>query len=147
MLPPFEVLEHTADVGLKIHGRTLPELFVNAANGLLALTSTESEGQESGSGGRLPLSVEGADLEDLMVNWLSEILYFMDAEGWNFSEFHVRHMGMNEARKNTIEGEGLGQRRDSSKRWRAVPVKAVTYHQISVRQTSDGWEAVVYFDI
>lgn len=147
MLPPFEILEHTADIGLKVHGRTLAELFVNAANGLLSLISAPGEQITSESGGRLTLSVNGSDLEDLLVNWLSEILYFIDAEGWELSEFSLRDIVVDPEGENRIAGEGLGQRLKLRERSRAIPVKAVTYHQISVQETSDGWEAVVYFDI
>jgi SHS2 domain-containing protein len=46
----------------------------------------------------------------------------------------------------TVRGEGLG-RQDVQARSTAIPVKAVTYHQLSVVEKADGWEAVVYFDI
>ena len=137
--PPFEVLEHTADVGLKVYGRTLPDLFANAARGLVSL-ALEPHSVEAKD--RLALSARGSDLEELLVAWLSEILYYLDAEGWVFRDFQVRRLeGF------AIEGEGLGQRRSPAElHWR-VAVKAVTYHQISVRETPDGWEAVVYLDI
>lgn len=145
--PAFEILEHTADVGLKIHGRTLPELYVNAAKGLLSLIAAPDELVTSSPGGRLPLSVHGSDLEELLVNWLSEILYFIDAEGWEFREFSIRDIAVNPDSESVILGEALGQRVQIHERSRATHIKAVTYHQISVRQTSEGWEAVVYFDI
>jgi SHS2 domain-containing protein len=137
--PPYEILEHTADIGLKVYGRTLPELFVHSALGLVAIAV---DGQDVAPGERCPLSARGADLEELLVNWLSEVLYFMDAEGWVFSDFRIRRWEANE-----IEADGTGQRLPPEKRSRAVAVKAVTYHQISVRETAEGWEAVVYLDI
>ena len=137
--PPYEVLEHTADVGLRIYGRTLPELFANAGLGLMALAIEPGpiEPRE-----RLALDVSGADAEQLLVNWLSEILYFLDAEGWVICRFTIQNCSLT-----AISGEGWGERRDPAGRTRAVAVKAITYHQLSVRETSDGWEAVVYFDI
>ena len=137
--PLFEVLEHTADVGLRVYGKTLQELFANAGLGMMSLAF---ESQTAQPNERLALSAQGADLEDLLVHWLSEILYFVDAEGWVFSRFSVGR-----CEENTIEGEGWGERRDPAARSRAVAVKAVTYHQVSVKETADGWEAVVYFDI
>ena len=137
--PPFEILEHTADVGLKIYGATLEELFANAGRGLMALAfeSVSAEPRQ-----RLSLHAEGADYEDLLVCWLSEILYFLDTEGWMFSDFVIQSV-----EQNKVVGEALGERSDPAQRARAVPVKAVTYHQVSVRQVTEGWEAVVYFDI
>ena len=137
--PPYEVLEHTADVGLKVYGRTLPDLFANAARGLVSLAL---EPQSVEAKDRLALSARGSDLEELLVAWLSEILYFLDTEGWVFCDFSVERL-----EAGSIEAEGVGERRDPAHRSRAVAVKAVTYHQVSVRETAEGWEAVVYFDI
>ena len=137
--PPYEVLEHTADVGLRIYGGTLAELFANAGRGLMALAMEPQPIQETE---RLPLSASGSDTEQLLVNWLSEILYHMDAKGWMFSRFAIRKCS-----PTAVAGEGLGERRDAASRRRAVAVKAVTYHQLSVRKTADGWQATVYFDI
>jgi SHS2 domain-containing protein len=141
---PFEVLEHIADVGLRAYGRTQAELFANAASGLtaLALGGGATEQPAISESARLPLAATAPDLEQLLVNWLSEILYRMDAEGWAFSKFHVEHCDAT-----AVAGEGWGERRDAANRTRSVAVKAVTYHQLSVRQMADGWQATVYFDI
>ena len=148
---PFEILEHTADIGLKAYGSTIEALFVNAAVGLqsLALPQKDREDEvtsEPDAGQAQTLRASGGNYEDLLVGWLSEILYFIDAEGWSFAAFRIIRIA-GEAGELTIEGRGIGSRRDPLSRSRAVPVKAVTYHQIAVRQTADGWEAVVYFDI
>ena len=152
--PPYEILEHTADVGLKAYAPTLPELFVNAARGMLALAleppmapvpsgveGSEVEPQEMRPSEFRKLSASGEDREELLVHFLSEILYAVDAEGWQFSEFRIQKLAAT-----AIEAEGWGARAERSAH-RRVAVKAVTYHQVSVAQTSDGWEAVVYFDI
>ena len=133
------MLEHTADVGLRINGRTLAELFSNGGLGLMALAIEPHEFEDKE---RVPLSVTGADIEQLLVNWLSEILYYMDAEGWAFIRFDIT-----ECSPTAISAEGWGERRDPASRTRAVAVKAVTYHQLAVRETADGFEATVYFDI
>ena len=137
--PPYEILEHPADIGLRVYGRTLAELFVHGGHGLAAIAL---EAADSGSTERVSLSAQGTDREDLLVNWLSEILYYMDAEGWVFRDFRIQKIG-----DNMIEGEGWGEQRDPVRYPHSVAVKAVTYHQLSVRKTGEGWEAVVYLDI
>ena len=137
--PSYEILEHTADVGLKVYGRTLQELFENAARGMVALAFGSAG--DSGTG-MVSFSAAGSDREELLVSWLNDILYRMDAEGWTFRDFRVTRIG-----DEVVEGEGYGQRQESGGSRRAVPVKAVTFHQISVREIAGGWEAVVYFDI
>jgi SHS2 domain-containing protein len=137
--PPYEVLEHTADVGLRIYGGSLPELFANAGLGLVALAL---EPQEFSEKDRVSLAVSGADVEQLLVNWLSEILYWMDTDGWAFTRFAI-----SQCTPTALNAEGWGERREAGSLTRAVAVKAVTYHQLSVRETQDGFEATVYFDI
>ena len=152
--PPYEILEHTADVGLRAYGRTLPELFVNAAHGMIVLAleppvvpvpsgaeGSEVEPQDVRPAQCRTLTARGEDREELLVHFLSEILYALDAEGWQFSEFRIQTL-----ESNTIEAEGWGEQSERSAH-RRVAVKAVTYHQVSVTQTPEGWEAVVYFDI
>lgn len=136
--PPYEILEHTADVGLKAYGQTLLELFVNAARGMIALALEPQEVRPSEC---RKLSARGEDLEELLVHFLSEILYAVDAEGWQFSEFRIQKL-----EPTLIEAEGWGKQAERSAH-RRVAVKAVTYHQVSVTPTAAGWEAVVYFDI
>ncbi|MBI4464056.1 MAG: archease, partial [Acidobacteria bacterium] len=81
----------------------------------------------------LDLQATGANYEDLLVGWLSEILCYLDTEGWVFCDFAIRRLEAGLA-----EGEGIGERRDPAQRARAVPVKAVTYHLFSVRHTGGG---------
>ena len=140
--PPFEILEHTADVGLRAFGETLPELFANAAQGMIAIAfEGEDASQEIRAEQRCKLAARGEDREELLVHFLSEILYALDTEGWRFGGFRIQTI-----ESNAIEAEGWGSREERSEHSR-VAVKAVTYHQVSVTQTAKGWEAVVYFDI
>ena len=82
-MQPFRILEHTADIGFEAFGASREEVFANAARALfhiiVDLESVELRGA-------LDLRVEGADLPSLLVNWLSELLYLQDAEGWLFAE-------------------------------------------------------------
>ena len=140
--PPFEILEHTADIGLRAFGKTLPELFVNAARGMIAI-AFEGEGQSQAvqSAQCRKLTARGEDREELLVHFLSEVLYALDTEGWRFGEFRIGRID-----SDGIEAEGWGDCKERSEHSR-VAVKAVTYHQVSVTQTEQGWEATVYFDI
>jgi SHS2 domain-containing protein len=140
--PPFEILEHTADVGLRAFGETLAELFANAALGMMAVAfEGEAAPRQVRPEKSRKLAASGEDREELLVHYLSEILYALDAEGWRFSEFRIQRIESNE-----IEAEGWGNCEARTEHSR-VAVKAVTYHQVSVTQTSEGWESVVYFDI
>lgn len=145
--PPFEILEHTADVGLRAYGRTLSALFTNAALGMIALALEPLGTADAAQRASVQpeqchkLSAHGEDREELLVHFLSEILYALDTVGWRFSEFQIQGIDAT-----SIEAEGWGSRAERSEHSR-VAVKAVTYHQVSVTRVNGGWEAVVYFDI
>ncbi len=138
-MEPFRVLEHTADVGFEACGRSLEETFSNAAKALQGLIA-DSETVEPREA--INLEVEGHDLASLLVNWLSEILYRFDAEGWLFRSF--RFLSFDPTR---LRVEALGERFDRERHQIAMLVKAITYHQLSLEQTAWGWRARVYVDI
>jgi SHS2 domain-containing protein len=136
---PFRILEHPADVGFAAWGATREEVFRNAARALFHLiVDPESVVPRE----EMTLRVEGRDPPDLLVNWLSELLYLHDAEGWLFRDFELR----------ALEGTSLaalarGERMDCARHRLKLLVKAVTYHQLALEQTPQGWQARVYVDI
>ncbi|MGD2058279.1 MAG: archease, partial [Anaerolineales bacterium] len=86
-LPPFEELEHTADWSLRVHARTIDELFVHAAMGMFSLLDPEfrPQGSETRS-----LQITAADFETLMVSWLEELLYQLEVERFGADDFDVQ---------------------------------------------------------
>jgi SHS2 domain-containing protein len=135
----FEILEHTADVGVRAFGTTLPELFENAALGLesLALDTERVEPRIA-----YPIAADGYDVESLLVNWLNEVIYHLDAKRVAFARLVVQIKG-----ETAISGQGWGEPRHPEKHPPRLVVKAATYHQIRVAQEQDRWVAEVYLDI
>lgn len=135
----FEILEHTADIGFRAWGSTLARLFENAA---LAMCSISTELHDAKPRLEYPLAASGEDYESLLVNWLSEILYWTDGRQIAFREFHVAHI-----EPGAVSGVARGEPRSPERHPARVIVKAVTYHQLKVFQDADGWTAEVYLDI
>ncbi len=135
----FRVLEHPADVGFEAFGATLEEVFANAARALVHL---QVELDSIKTREEVPVRVEGGDLASLLVNWLSEILFLQDAEGWLFGEFEVKSL---EAR--FLLAVARGERLDPGRHQLKLLVKAITYHQLALEKTAPGWRAQVYVDI
>ena len=138
-LPPFRMLEHTADIGFEAFGATRRDVFANAARALTHLmvdlgTIAPREGK--------PLRAEASDMPSLLVNWLSEILYLFDAEGWLFRDF-----AFDALTEQSLTAMGRGENFDRRKHQVKLLVKAVTYHQLDLRETAEGWRAQVYVDI
>jgi SHS2 domain-containing protein len=138
-MQPFRVLEHTADIGFEAFGATRQEVFANAARALMHLmVDLESIAPQE----TLSLRAEASDMPNLLVNWLSEILYRFDAEGWLLRDFEFEDL-TDYSLAARARGEKFDRRRHEVK----LLVKAVTYHQLAVRETAPGWRAQVYVDI
>lgn len=135
----FRVLEHTADVGFEACGASREEVFANAARALQDLSvdlSAISPREE------VAISVEGENAPELLVNWLSQLLYLFDAEGWVFREFEVKRLD-----DRALEAAARGEKFDRTRHPVKLQVKAITYHQLALELTPEGWRARVYVDI
>ncbi len=132
----FEILEHTADVGVRASAPTVEGAFEQATLGLLDITGA----LRPGTGTEVPIEVEAGDLGALLVDWLEEVLYLQDARDSIIMSVTVtsvaggRALGRVEIARREEELEGTA-------------VKAITYHQLSVSETPAGWVATVFFDI
>ncbi len=135
----FRILEHTADIGFEAFGATRKEVFANAARALMHLmVDLEAIApQETTS-----LRAEASDMPSLLVNWLSEILYLFDAEGWLFRDFELE-----ELTDHSLAAMARGEKFDRTRHQVKMLVKAVTYHQLDLSETAQGWRAQVYVDI
>lgn len=135
----FEILEHTADVGLRALAPDVASLFEQATRGLCDIAGIW---QDQSDGGEVcEIVVEARDREALLVDWLSEVLYTHDARNVAISSVLVNEVLESQARGH-IRVLPLGEGADT-----AIQVKAVTYHQLTVRETPAGWTATVFFDI
>ncbi|HKS94857.1 MAG TPA: archease [Terriglobia bacterium] len=136
---PFRVLEHTADVGFEALGNTREEVFGNAARALTDLMvdlPTIRPAQE------VSIEVSSSSAANLLVDWLSEILYRYDAESWLFCDFTVTRLS-----DQALAAVARGEKFDPVRHRIKLLVKAVTYHQLVLENARDGWRAQVYVDI
>ncbi len=139
MEPAFEIIEHPADVGIEARGANLEDIFRQAASGLVALITERAPRR---SAVRKTVSLTGTDAENLLVRWLSELLYLFDAE-----HFLLATIRFDKLTERQLEAVVEGEQLDPSTHPVRLDVKAVTYHQLSIRKTPDGMVARVIFDI
>ena len=133
----FEVLEHTADVGLLARGATLEEAFAAATRGMAEIAGA----WRPGGGDEVPVSVEATDLDAVLVEWLSDVLYLYDARNATVGDVELDEVTPGAARGRVVLAPFTG---DPSE---GVQIKAVTFHQLAVEVTDDGCSARVFFDI
>ncbi|MBI3662822.1 MAG: archease [Acidobacteria bacterium] len=139
MKRPFEIIEHPADVGFIAYGGSFGEVLENAA---LAMMSLGCEREAIEERERREIRASGADNEALLFDWLAEILAVADAEGLAFRRAEVTQLGEGEAR-----GVAYGEKFDKARHRAGTYIKAVTYHELRVEETGDGWRARVFLDV
>lgn len=135
----YEILDHTADIGLTVYGRDLRSLYENAAEGFFHII-TDLRKVTARVEKRIEL--RGETLERLMVDWLAELLFFHDVEFLLFKEFHVESAG-----EDGLKAVARGEPFEEGKHVIKTEVKAVTYHQIQVQKGKRGWKARIIFDL
>ncbi|MGD9174481.1 MAG: archease [Desulfobacterales bacterium] len=132
----FEEIEHTADHALKVYGKDLGGLFISAAQGMTSLMMADI----SGVSGEIAKAVklETIDTESLLVEWLSELAYWAEAEMLVFSTFKIHTITATD-----IDASAMGARVAALEK----NIKAVTYHNLNIVKTRQGLEATITFDV
>jgi SHS2 domain-containing protein len=135
----FEPIDHTADVGYRLFAPSLSELFVIAGRALFdAITELDSIRPEF----ERKIAVEAGDVEALLVAWLSELNFRCITELELFCEFDIEAISPTTVRA-TVRGEKI----DPARHVIQTEIKAVTYHELFVRESEGGWEAQVILDV
>jgi SHS2 domain-containing protein len=135
---PHSTLEHTADTGLEANADSLPQLIEELALGMFELMAAIEACPDDQTA---EATVEAASAEDLVVDTLSELLYLSETEGLHLCRFDVVLTG-----DFAVEIQATGVTTEDVE-LTGPPIKAVTYHQLHVSETDEGWSAIVYFDV
>jgi SHS2 domain-containing protein len=131
----IEEIEHTADWAIRVSGRSLEELFINAALGMAALMAELDAVQPTIE---RHVELEGFDPESLLVAWLSELLWFNEDTNAVFVRFDIATLTPTRLSATVWGGVAPSQ-------WKLI--KAVTFHNLNITATDDGYEVTVVFDV
>lgn len=137
----YEVLEHTADVGILARGADLGEAFENAALGMFDIISDVDKIEAIGE---YDVMLSSPDLEQLLVDWLSELLFIHTVKRVLFAVFEVKII--QEGGQWSVKGKALGENYDPEKHPYDTEIKAVTHHMLEIKE-DNGFEIKVLFDI
>lgn len=121
----YEFIEHTADIGIKAYGESVEESFANAALGMFNVMTDVSKVEPVGE---YDVKVESDNLENLLVDWLGELLFLHETQDVLLSEFDVKIEDSSLTAK--VRGETLDRKKHELK----DDVKAITYHMLEVNQ-------------
>ena len=134
----FEFIDHTADTGIRVEAPTLEDLFETAG---LAFTEVVTSAESLDCSVERRFKLEEDDIETLLVSWLQELLYLLDTEDLVFARFQVTLHDC------SLEATAWGEVFDPDRHMIKTEIKAVTYHQLEVAESDQGWQAQVIFDI
>lgn len=136
----FEFLEHTADAGMRVWGKSLDLLFTNAAMGLFEMIAVIDSIDETIS---IDIEVKADSVEMLFASWLDELIYQHEVEEIFFKRVKILNINSKE-----LSARVFGEPSNFDKHVVYTEIKAVTYHQLYVREIENGiWEAQVIFDL
>jgi SHS2 domain-containing protein len=135
----YRLMTRQSELAVRVLGNSQADLFANSAFALFdVMTDLEKiEVKE-----RLPLEVEGADRDDLMVNWMRELLYLYQGSGYLLKEFQIR-----EVKDTLVKAEVCGEKIDPDRHDMKKEVTAVAYHQSRMEKTGNQWTAQLIFEV
>ena len=138
----FEILEHTADIGIAAYGKTKREVFINAARGMFEIIAGESKNLKENFYDKIKL--EADNLEGLLFAWLNELLYISETKLVILSKLKIKELSDFQ-----VKAEVRGMKINPPSVKIEKEIKAVTYHRLEIKkdEKSGLWRAQVIFDI
>jgi SHS2 domain-containing protein len=133
----YKFLKHTADIKFQSYGKTLEEAFENAASAMFNSMYKEKVKAKK----KKKISVEGTDLENLLYNFLEELLFLLDTESLFLSKVKVKIDKEKFRLTGSVEGD------EASNYSIGLDVKAITYNQMFVKKQKSGWVCQVILDV
>lgn len=138
MTVSFREFDHGGDIGIEAWGTDLASMLENATMGLFGLVSRGRVDPDA----ERTIRVSSASPEDLLVDWLGEVIALSGIHGEVYGGVRVTSAG-----EWFAEGVLLGEKADASKHDFRFDVKAATYHRLAVERTGEGYHGRVIFDL
>ena len=135
----YELLEHTADIAVLVKADSLKKLFINSAAAMFEIISAPVYDKLSSP---LCAQVEesGGNFEELLVNWLNQLLFLSASREIIFRDFKITELS-----ERTLKAEASGLPMSACEVH--IEVKAATYHELKVSNNEDEWQAKIIFDV
>jgi len=135
----FEPIEHTADIGIRAYGEDIQQLFSNAALGMYEQIADMSNVNPTET---IEINAEAGDHEELLVVWLSELLYQYNGKNMLLREFSIERLA-----EDHIVSFAKGEKIDLNKHILRKEVKAVTFHDVRIEKQDGIFKTELIFDV
>lgn len=136
----YELIDHTADIGIRVFADSLESLFTKAAAAMFDVMLENALAKEFGAKKTFQLELNAANLEELFVRWLSELLSLADCEDVVFKDFQIKKLAQKEL---SATVKGVARHYFKFK----MEIKAVTYHNLKITQHDGRYQCEVIFDV
>ena len=135
----YELIEHTADIGIRVKGSDLKELFKNTALSMFDIIAQKQK-TESSRQKKIIIEQKADNIDELFINWLNELLSLSAIRELIFNDFNIKKLDENNLEA-VAEGEDIKNYRINTE------IKAATYHELKIEKISSGWQAQIIFDV
>lgn len=143
----FEIVSHTADIKIRVYGTSLNELFRHALIGMFQVIHPKIPGSEVRNERvicknlpvRREVEIRATDREALLVDFLSEALCFSDMYNEAYLDAYIQELTDTHIKATLYGTEIIG--------FEVVEIKAVTYHELTIKEINNQWQVDIVFDI
>jgi SHS2 domain-containing protein len=135
----YRLTRRQSELAVRITGGSQADLFANSAFALFDVMADVSKIEIKE---RMNLEVEGTDRDDLMVNWMRELLYLYQGSGYLLREFNIR-----EVRDTLVKAEVCGEKIDPDRHEIKQEIGSVAFHKSRMQKTGNQWTAQVIFEL
>jgi SHS2 domain-containing protein len=134
----YRLTTRQSELAVKVVGNSQAELFANSA---FALFDVMTDVEKIEIKEQLPLEVEGMDRDDLLVNWMRELLYLYQGSGYMLKEFRIQ-----DVKDTVVKAQVCGENIDPDRHEIRKEIGAVAYNQGRMQKTGNQWTAQLIFE-
>lgn len=136
----YRITQHQSELAVRVGGDSQADLFSNSGFALFDVMMADLQKVECKE--KIPLEVEGTDRDDLMVNWVRELLYLYQGSGYLLREFQIR-----EVKDTLVKAEVSGEKIDPDRHEIKQEIAAVSFHKSRMQKTGNQWTAHLIFEV
>lgn len=136
---PYRITTHHTEMAVRITGSTQAELYTNSAFALFDVMTDMATVEMKET---IALEIEGNDRDDLMVNWMRELLYLYQNNGYLLKEFKIIQVN-----DTIVKAEVRGEKVDPDRHEVKQEIASVAAHKSRMEKTGNRWTAQVIFEL
>lgn len=135
----YTLISHTADIGIKLSANSLEELFKKTALAMFDIIAEKKKKSDTAEI-EIPIGQQAETLDELLVNWLNELLYLSQVKEVIFTDFSFKKF-------DEYSLQAIAVAKDMKNYQLNVEIKAATYHELKIEKKASKWQTQIIFDV